>query len=212
MKKVNVILVLRTGRNFGPRDVELLAKHIHRTSDAEIFCLSDVPLSIEGVEYMPMQNPWKKWWCRMELYSPRLLHLRPFLFIDLDTAILGSLNDIIAKIPDVTEYIPLEDFYQKGKLATGFLWVPKASAKINRVWIEWLKAKCPDTEKRMDYFLRQHINPDRFWQQITDKVVDFKPRTGKLLQDPGDASVVCFHGKPSIWQANVEWVKRYRNE
>jgi len=209
---MNIVLVLRKGRGFGERDVELLARHIRRTTpDANIICLANIPIRIEGVEYVPMFNNWNKWWCRMELYSPSLKHFRPFLYVDLDTVVLGDLNNIINAIPDKKMYIPLEDFYQKGKLATGLLWMPRDNPKINQVWIEWLKARCPDTEKRMDYFLREVIEPDAFWQQITDQVISFKPK-GKQLQEKPNKSVVCFHGKPSIWEANVEWVKQYRNE
>ena len=210
---MNIVLVLRTGRNFGVRDVELLSRKIIKTTPGvKIICLSDTLITLPGVEYQPLCNDWKKWWCRMELYSPRLLDYRPFLFIDLDTIVLGDLNELIDLIPDKNMYIPLEDFYQKGKLATGFLWMPKDNPKVNRVWIEWFKAGCPDTVTRMDYFLRTHIIPDTYWQRLTNKIVDFKPIRKPLLKDPGDAIAVCLHGKPSVWEADVEWVKKYRNE
>lgn len=57
---ITVMLVLRSGRNFSENDVSLLSRHIHKTSDAQIFCLSDTRLNIKGVEYISMQNPWKK--------------------------------------------------------------------------------------------------------------------------------------------------------
>ena len=209
---INVVLALRSGRHFGKRDVELLAHHIHKTSDVVLHCLTDIELNIPGVEEIPLDYGWKKWWCRMELYSPKMLNLRPFLFVDLDTAVLGSLNELVAQIPDQNMYVPLEDFYQKNKLlATGLLWMPKDNEKINRVWIEWIKAKCPATETRMDYFLRGVITPDMFWQQITKDIGDFKPRRQPLMENPTGYKVVCFHGRPSIWEADIDWVKKYRN-
>ena len=209
---LNVVMVLKSGRHFGKRDVELLAHHIHMTSKVNLFCVADIPLGIPGVTEIPMQYNYKKWWGRMELYSPMMYDFRPFLFLDLDTAVLGSLNEIADEIPDQNMYIPLEDFYQANLLATGFLWMPKDNTKINKVWREWLKRRCPVSEQRMDYFLRGVITPDMFWQEITNKIGDFKPRRSALLQDPSKYNVVCFHGKPSIWDAKVEWVKEYRNE
>ncbi len=208
---MNVVMALRHGGSFGRRDVALLAHHIHRTSDVSLYCLTDKALDVDGVTDIHMEYAWPRWWCRMELYAPHMKYLRPFLFVDLDTIVLGSLNELAEAIPDKDMYVPLEDFYQGGKLATGLLWMPLNNKKVNKVWLAWHRAGFPAGSSRMDYFLRKHIKADVFWQQITDKVKDFKPRSRVLLKDPGGASVVCLHGRPSIWDADLEWVKRYRD-
>jgi hypothetical protein len=66
---------------------------------------------------------------------------------------------------------------------------------------------------RMDYFLRKHTKPDYFWQDITDSIVDFKPKNKELLaQLPKTCNVVCFHGKPRIQEATyINWVNNYVN-
>ncbi len=217
-QKITVVLVLRSGGRFGLDDVKLLARKIHRTSWVDLVCMSDMDFKIDGVERIPLDHNYPGWWSRMELYSPRMREYRPFLYVDLDTAVLGSLNELVEKIPcKKTMYVPLEDFYQTNLLATGLLWMPLESDKINWVWVQWMKARCPVSSTRMDYFLRQHIKPDVFWQELTQSVKGFKKKGGgsrKYLESPNGASVVCFHGKPSIWDAAAkhEWIKEYVDE
>ena len=201
----NVVLVLRKSNKFTERDVELLAGNIRKRSNSvNIFCLADVPLNITDVEVRPMMNDWQGTWSRMELYSPLFYDLRPFLFVDLDTAIFCDLGKIIENIPDKTKYIPLEDFYQPKQLATGLLWMPKENEDINKVWIEWLKSKSKEKtlKGRMDVFLRRHIKEGGFFQNIVEGIYGFKPKKqGWLDKLPEDVKLVCFHGKPTIWEA-----------
>lgn len=201
---MRVMLVLRSSDKFSRKDVELIAPHILRWG-VELYCLTDTPLNIEGVNEIPMTNKWPGWWARMEMYAPHMARYRPFLYVDLDTAILGDISEL--KPENEQMYIPLEDFYQRGKLATGLLWLPE-SGKTHQVWHRWAK-HTPYNSRRMDYFLRRVVKPDVFWQQLTPKVVSFKPRG--WLKDPGDAIAVCFHGKPSIREAadTIQWVKDY---
>jgi hypothetical protein len=137
----------------------------------------------------------------MELY-------RPFLYVDLDTAIVQSIETIFDLVKDESQFIVLEDFYQKRQLATGLVWFPANSPKIKAVWDNRHKADI--ATRRMDVFLRQVVTPDLFWQQLTDGVVDFKPATKILLDHiPDHAKLICFHGKPRIREAQIEWVKKY---
>jgi hypothetical protein len=64
---------------------------------------------------------------------------------------------------------------------------------------------------RMDPFIRRYATVDAYWQQLTNTIVDFKPKTQKLLTElPENANLVCFHGKPRIPQAiSIKWVYNY---
>jgi hypothetical protein len=149
----------------------------------------------------------------MMLYSPEMEQYRPFLYIDLDTIVVKSLENIFELVKEPDLFIPLEDFYQKGQLATGLAWIPANSGKIKGIWKAWLKEGIG--LGRMDKFLRGAVKPDLFWQQLTSTIYDFKPKaTGILSQLPDDANVVCFHGHPRIFQCaeasmTLQWVKNY---
>ncbi|MHA1309195.1 MAG: hypothetical protein ACTSQN_18150, partial [Candidatus Heimdallarchaeota archaeon] len=176
-----IVLVLKNGKGFGFRDVELITRHINGLWKSEtrprIICLWDKAsehYDLGNVELIPLRNNWPGTWSRMQLYSPEMEQYRPFLYIDLDMAVIQSLENIFALVKDPTQFITLEDFYQKNQLATGLVWFPARSEKIRNVWKAWMNTKV-NKRKRMDFFLRKILHPDTFWQQLTDTIHDFKP-------------------------------------
>ncbi|MFO8067259.1 MAG: hypothetical protein R6U11_06730 [Bacteroidales bacterium] len=225
-ERKTIIMTLRSGGDFAFSDVTLLANHIHKKWKSEvaprIICMYDKikqPIDLGNIELIPIPNQWPGVWARMSLYSPEMRDLRPFLYIDLDTAVINNLENIIKLIDDESMYITLEDFWQPGKLATGLAWIPKDSKKVNKIWDIWLKSS-KQFKGRMDNFLRTCVEPDAFFQQLNNKkIVTFKPKVKRQLGStwlrniPPDVDLVCFHGYPRIPQATeVEWVKKYINE
>jgi hypothetical protein len=216
-----VVLVLRSGGDFSFRDVELIARHINGKWRSEtrprIICLWDkatMSYDLGNIEIIPLTNNYKGTWSRMQLYAPEMEQYRPFLYVDLDTAIIKSLENIFALIKEPDKFIVLEDFWQKGQLATGLVWFPANSEKIKKVWEEWNKS-VQAQGFRMDAFLRRCITPDLYWQQLTTTIYDFKPKQMVVLKEvPEDANLICFHGKPRIFQAaeaslSLAWVRNY---
>lgn len=218
-----IVVVLRSGGDFAFRDVELIARHINgkwkSTIAPRIICLWDQAsqkYDLGNMEIVPLSNDYPKWWSRMMLYSPEMEQYRPFLYIDLDTVVIKSLENIFELVKDPSMFIPLEDFYQKGQMATGLAWIPANSKKIRDIWKAWEKAGVGAS--RMDFFLRKVVKPDAFWQDFTSTIYDFKPRPSGVLKElPADANLVCFHGKPRIHDAagnsmGLDWVRRYVNQ
>jgi len=212
-----VILVLKNGKGFGFRDVKLIVRHINGKWKSEnkprIICFWDKATEyydLGNFELYPLKNKWPGTWSRMILYSPEVEQFRPFLYVDLDTAVISSLENIFELVEDPSMFITLEDFYQKDKLATGLVWVPANSDKVNKIWSEWKPTVAK--RSRMDYFLRRVLIPDTFWQNLTDTIYDFKPSKGRprLTEIPEGTNLVCFHGKPRIYNATeVPWIKTY---
>ena len=209
-----IVLVLRTSKDFQLRDVELIARHINakwKEGRPRIICLYDKVtqhFDLGNFELLPLNNQLPGTWSRMQLYSPEMEQYRPFLYVDLDTAIINSLENIFALVKDESKFIALEDFWQKNRLATGLVWFPANSKVISKVW-ESFKGVVGN---RMDGYLRSVINTLVFWQSLTDSIIDFKPKRSVLLEKlPANCDVVCFHGKPRIHDAEVPWVKEYVN-
>ena len=216
-----IVLVLKSGGDFKIRDVELIARHINGKWQSKvrprIICLWDnasQEYDLGNIKFIPLRTDQPGTWSRIQLYSPEMNIYRPFLYVDLDTAIIGSLENIFTLIKDETQFITLEDFWQKGRIATGVVWFPANSEKVNKIWKEFQGAK----GSRMDSYLRKVVQPDIYWQQLTTTIYDFKPKTGKLLtQVPTDANLVCFHGRPRIFTAAegslvIDWVKNYTKQ
>lgn len=216
--KRTIVVVLRSGGDFILQDVFLISHHIltkwvNKNELPRIICLWDKAshhYDLGEIEFIPLTNDFPGTWSRMQLYSPEMEQYRPFLYVDLDTAIIDTIEHIFDLVKDETQFITLEDFFQKKLLATGLVWFPANSKKINDIWKARDKARVGSF--RMDYFLREVVTPDAFWQQLTDTILDFKPiGKHKLLTElPDKTNLVCFHGKPRIPQAtDIEWVKNY---
>ena len=219
-----IVLVLRSGGDFSFCDVELIARHINGKWESEtkprIICLWDKAsetYDLGNIEILPLTNNYKGTWSRMQLYSPKMEQYRPFLYVDLDTAVIQSLERIFDLIKEPDKFIVLEDFWQKGELATGLVWFPANYKNIKVIWKEWNKG-IQVQGFRMDTFLRKYIQPDFYWQQLTTTIYDFKPSPGNVLKEvPADANLICFHGKPRIFQAaesslSLSWVVNYVNQ
>jgi hypothetical protein len=216
-----IVLVLRSGGDFAFRDVELITRHINGKWRSEIkpriillWDKASDSYDLGNIEIVPLTNNYKGTWSRMQLYSPEMEQYRPFLYVDLDTAVISSLEHIFNLVKDPSQFIVLEDFWQKGQMATGLVWFPANSDKIKAVWEEWNKGTQVQGF-RMDNFLRKIVQPDLYWQQLTSTIYDFKPKTKLVLNPvPEDADLVCFHGKPRIFQAaessiSLPWVQNY---
>lgn len=209
-----IVLVLKKGKDFSFKDVELIARHINGKWKSEtkprIIVLYDKAsqhYDLGNMQIIPLNNNLPGTWSRMQLYSPEMEYYRPFLYVDLDTAIINSIENIFDLVADESKFICLEDFWQPNTLATGLVWFPANSEKIKKVW----NAFTVPMGNRMDYFLRKHIKADLFWQGITKSVIDFKPKkTTGITELPAEADIVCFHGHPRIHEAvNIPWVKEY---
>jgi hypothetical protein len=213
-KKRTILLVLRSGGDFTFEDVQLIARHINGKWQSpvlpRIICLWDKAsghYDIDGFEVMPLKSTLPGTWARMELYSPEMEEYRPYLYIDLDTAVINSLEKLIDIITDENKFITLEDFWQKGQLATGLAWIPANSEKICKIWNSFKVV----TGSRMDRYIRQVTTADLFWQDLTNTIYDFKPKNRILLNSiPHGANIICFHGKPRIsHQIGLGWISNY---
>ena len=213
--KRTIVLVLRSGGDFSFQDVEIITHHITDkwTSPVppRIVLLWDnasCEYNLGNLEIIPLVNKEPKTWSRIALYAPEMEKYRPFLYMDLDTAVIQSVEKLFDLVTDESKFITLEDLWQPGRLATGLMWVPANSEKINKIWISYNNTR---RGSRMDNYIRSVVKQDLFWQSLTTTIYDFKPQSRKLLKElPQDATIVCFHGQPRIPQAfDIEWVKQY---
>ena len=214
----NIALIHRTGGDFKIADAYLLVSHIRKywgSSDVpSIYCYSDSvdkELKVVGLTIRPLPIPtWKGWWAKMNLFAPELKELRPFLYLDLDTAVLKSLKSLIPPEEQKDKFVGLRDFYRPNNFASGMMWIPDTKV-MDDVYLKWLKNK-----KRFrgdQNFIASVTKADIYWQDICqpDYITTFKPKGKWRTELPAQSAVVCFHGEPRIPKAaqTVDWVKRY---
>jgi hypothetical protein len=224
-RKLNILLVLQSGGDYDITDVLLLARKLVENSEFEldIRCLCNTTKKtqeLENVKLIPMtDNSWSGWWSKMNMFSPKLIDFRPFLYVDLDTAITGNI-DLIIPEENCLDFITLEDFYQPKKIGSAIMWIPTCNF-MNYIWFEfigcvniWLK-KYRGDQNFLFAVCKRHI-VIKFWQNRTKQISSFKPEPSRqwLKKLPQNISIVCFHGKPRIKQAakSITWLKNYSNE
>lgn len=190
--------------------------HVHALRDqvakwapqAEFLCLSDV--SISGIPTMPLLHRFPGWWAKMELFSPEVP--ADFLFMDLDTVIIGPLDDILA----VRKTAMLRDFYRNGVkykegLGGGLFYLPDDEQR-RAVWRYWIANPqlnmrlYPGGDQRL--FERFYLNGAARWQDLVpNQVVSWKVHCQNGV--PPEARIICMHGKPRPWEVG-QFLHLYR--
>lgn len=169
---------------------------------------------VRGIKVMRVGNgllePHKftGWWCKLELFRPENAHMRPCLFIDLDTFIFGSLAPFF-KLDDtkfwmIRQFKDLRSPSTKERSNSGLMIAPKNVDHI------WNIAKSIDFDhgnrgKGDGEFLAQF--PHEILQDHVSGIMSYKcDRLEK--KKPDDARVVCFHGRPHPHEAEgwaLDW-------
>ena len=187
-----------------------VAKHLsipHR-----FVCMTDIPKVVpDDIETLPLGCSTWRWNLRkMSMYDPDYGFAGRVLALDLDTVIVGSLDDI-AKYPG--RFAVLEDFYEPGQCGGGIVGFEGGTLDDDLYWPvhghrfqvnaitrgserKWYRLRMPDAD---------------FWQSMfPGQIVSYKPRPNERLREiPEDARIVCFHGDPRPHECDEAWLKQY---
>lgn len=190
-----IATVLRSGGEYGPKQVEALHDQVrHLMPDSLFVCLADCDVPCETI---PLQTDWPRWWPKLELF--REFKNQPTLYLDLDTILIKPIRLKVRP----GEFWMLRDF-GKPEPASGMMaWNGDFSHIFHSMTIK------PDQAEWDQRHIAKHVSPQYFQDNLTGIYSYKKHCRGGL---PGDASVVCFHGKPRPWQVTDAWVRaRYGN-
>lgn len=142
----------------------------------------------------PLRHSWPGWWSKMELFSPENADLRPCLFFDLDTYVLGDIGDMMVPFEGLGM---LRDFNIPDRPASGVMFIPEDASRIWKRWSASPKAWMRDFERKGDQgFLGQFC--DWFIQDRFEGVCSYK----RDAREAPAGRIVCFHGKPNPPEAD----------
>ena len=141
------------------------------------------------------------WWGKLYLFKPGLFaDGERMIFLDLDTAIVGSLEGLIGYDGDLAT---LRDFSGVGMGPAAIFW---KAGKGARYWTEWEAAGKP-----------RNFHGDKGWIEHLgwdgDILQDVFPAAFKSFKYdcqpmfPEGTKVVCFHGEPRPHNATEDWVR-----
>lgn len=161
--------------------------------------LSDV--EVKGVDRIPLKYPWRGWWSKLELMRPDIEG--DLLYMDLDTRIVGDIEEIAAR----KEITLLRDFYHPEKLQSGLMYLPAAARA--ETWSRWHPQHMHVFRGDGEFMHFVWAGRARTWQDdLPGQVVSYKvhvmkdPKKPKHIGDgtvPKNARIVCFHGRPRPW-------------
>lgn len=212
MTKPVVVCVLRSGGDFQLEHVGRLYDGLRAHGySGHVVCLSDeygVPptgwsVPWDGVEMRQLLRKWPGWWSKLELCAPEQDNLGDVLYLDLDTTVVGSLQDIAG----MGRLMLLQDFSRRGRLASGVMYLPVAARR--RAWAHLLR-KEPAVVMRVwqrtgDQGFFQDAWPEapRWQETLPGQIVSYKLHVQETSRVPAGARLVCFHGQPRPW--DVDW-------
>jgi hypothetical protein len=204
--------------DFTVKHVQALAKQLDEHASFTTFeCLTNE--KIPGVICHPLRYNWPGWWVKMEAFAPDIKG--DILYMDIDTVILGSLDDIL----QVKKLTLLRDFYRNGKNRPGGLMGRRPpnpeglqsslmfSTEEDRIepWNYFSKnpRMCMETYRPprgdQEMIEQWYLKPTQRWQDILPgQIVSWKvdccgSNEFQTPVIPKDARVVIFHGQPRPW-------------
>lgn len=183
------IVCVRKGDKYGEEYVLALRNMCEKhCPDADFYCLGD---KINPCPTVPMDNDYPGWWSKMELFAPHMRELMPFLFVDLDTIVLGDIDDLFKECGD--DFWMLRDFNRPNGGQSAQMWVEARSAA--KIWDYWIS-------KPVGYWTGLYGGDQDFLEQFGFKRFQDKfsgmmsYKVDKLKENARESRIVHFHGKP----------------
>jgi hypothetical protein len=197
---VRIFTVLRSSAEYKPELVQALDRQLQKYAPLyRHVCLSDV--DVPGVDCEPLWHGYHGWWSKLELFRPDIKG--DILFMDLDTVLVGPLDDILKQ----RRCTMLRDFYRDGVrkkegLQSSLMFLPEAGRAP--VWADWIanptKHMADHARGGDQVFLEKHYlaSAQRWQDAVPGQVVSWKVNCKYGIVAPG-ARIVCFHGQPRPW-------------
>lgn len=155
------------------------------------------------------------WWYKLSLFSTESKLKGSVFFLDLDTVIVGNIDDMLRYEGD---FIVIQDFYSVRNnrnltnYGSGLMSWQSTSLKLD-YWHQYLK-EGPERIKRENCrgdqeYLQKVIPGADFWQEkYPNQVVSYKVHVRNQKELPNNARIVCFHGLPRPKSIENEgWMK-----
>ena len=194
---------LGRGAEYVNRLHDMVSRNLAEGTEGEFVCFTDEPnLGYhEAIVTRSLPEGLEGWWNKLWLFSEGLFPKGDrILFLDLDTLILGPLDDIVRASE---QFIMLEDFYRPGgKQSSVMSWV---SGFGHHLWNEYVSSGYPTHDLGGDQSWIEKRTYPATWQSLfPGDFVSYKVHCQKY--PPKGAKVVVFHGNPRPHEVDFGWV------
>lgn len=217
-KKISVAMVLRTGGDvYNYKYVNNLARGIKNnlTVDHEIVCITDdsTGFSKDIDRVIPFSNNFPSWWGKIELFKPNQFTTDRVFYLDLDTIVVGNIDDISTNISD---FSGLRDFYALHSLGSGVMsWNTSKVEHIYQNFLPRSREIITNYREGDQRWIDENLKTIDYLQDMfPNEIVSFKRHcmVNGGITIPNKAKIICFHGNPRPHTVNDPAIKQYWNQ
>lgn len=149
----------------------------------------DVTVLGNGNDYdAPLGAGLQGWLAKLEWFAPWNAPLRPAVVVDLDTYIIHDPARFLdidgSKLWMIREFLGRPE---RRRAESGIFVAPSDDDLCARIWQRAQGYSGPDGHLMREF-------PHSFLPDVVDGIQSYKAH--QLQESPGDARIVCFHGKP----------------
>lgn len=202
------------GTKFPEKYVYNLKAAVKRNTTVKHRFVALTDRGLPGIECVYLKPGYKGWWNKMQVFNNTLGLGNRVVYLDLDTVITGNIDWLLNYDGD---FMGIEDLgatnwwqpHLKGRLQTGLM-----SFNMNKMYPIWQEFNLWGEEKVRTYrgdgeYLQDLLKKRDFAQALYPGQV--KSYKYHVYPDNIDkASIVCFHGRPSIEEAISTTIKTAR--
>lgn len=211
---LTVACVLRSGGVYNQEWVKRLRRGVaeHLARPHRFVCLTDQEIEAEGVVTAPLFYNWPGWWSKVELFRPDLF-AGPVLYLDLDSLVVGPLDDLIA----AGGFWMIRDFLGTGHNSGAMFWQGGGHAEI---WRQ-MRLDAKAIMRRYDSWEGGRIGDQAFIEDVlaANAVPIHTFAAGQVVSwrkhaqngPPPGARVVSFHGRRKMPEARGWATKAWEN-
>jgi hypothetical protein len=206
-QKCTIICVLKSGGDFDKQYVINMKNMLSRnlSTPFRFVCMADID-NIDGCEVIPLKDNLQGWWSKIEMFRPGLFDSELKIYFDLDTVVIGNINDLAALNGILYGLRPWNiKNLANGEMAAGLIaWKGNV---CDFLYEKFNKAVIPGFRSPQDYISKTLNAVNKPWTPLQDVIPGIKSYKRECRSGtPPGTRIVCFHGRPRVHECRDRWV------
>ena len=196
-----IVVCIKVGDKYDPVYVNRLASMVVRysTDCPRFICLTDDERGLK-CEWAPIETDLSGWWAKLVLFKPHSILDQRFIYIDLDTVIVDSI-DFLYRYRG--PFCILHDFWGPSYNSSVISMVPGFAPWV---WRDFYPAITKSMHGDQDWITKQ-VHAADLWQNVAPRCIG-SYKADCLQNSPDPYSLICFHGEPKPHQITEGWVPK----